>query len=113
VESYPAPAISYPGQAFSEIILPYLFYEKNQDSPHILGCPITRKLHDESLKARQDKPGMEVHAYNSSTQEAEAGKSQVPGQLGLHNHTYLKNQHLPKKKLPNLKDLLKGFCQWL
>jgi hypothetical protein len=71
VESYPAPAISYPGQAFSEIILPYLFYEKNQDSPHILGCPITRKLHDESLKARQDKPGMEVHAYNSSTQEAE------------------------------------------
>ena len=52
-----------------------------------------------------DKPGALAHTCNSSTQEAEAGGSQVQGQPRLHSNTQfretkeleLKNTHCPSR----------------
>jgi hypothetical protein len=46
---------------------------------------------------------MVVHSYNPSTQEAEAGGLQVPGQSGLHREAVSK-----KKKFPKFRNLRRG-----
>jgi hypothetical protein len=40
------------------------------------------------------EPGMMMHAYNPSTQEAKARGSQVPGQPGLHSKTLTQKQKI-------------------
>jgi hypothetical protein len=58
-----------------------------------------------------------THACNPSIQEAEAGESQVPGQLGLHSKSskpslgclakpYLKKKKERKKEKPQLSNVL-------
>jgi hypothetical protein len=47
---------------------------------------------------RKSRLGMVVHTFNLSTQEAEAGGSQVGGQSGLHSKTLSQKTNKQTKK---------------
>jgi hypothetical protein len=49
---------------------------------------VRSKNRNEKKQYKEERrQGMEAHAYNPSTREAKAGKSQIPGQPGLHSET--------------------------
>jgi hypothetical protein len=49
-------------------------------------------------KDSEDGMGMVMHAYNSSTREAEAGGALIPGQPGLHSEILTPCNPPPKKE---------------